>query len=81
MTYTLILTSPHGRRYTGTVTRRGAVVEVDTPGFDDSVLVAVERRVAALAPTCERHTMTVVHYGEEWTATIERVMTPAADGA
>ncbi len=71
MTYTLTLTSPRGRRYTGTVTRRGAVVEVDTPGFDDSVLVAVEQRVATLAPTCERHTMTVVHYGEEWTATIE----------
>lgn len=51
------------------------VVEVDTPGFDDSVLVAVERRVATLAPTCEHHTMTVVHYGEEWTATIAEVRT------
>lgn len=81
MTYALTLTSPRGRRYTGTVTRRGALVEVDTPGFDDSVLIAVEQRVATLAPTCERHTMTVVHYGEEWTVTIERVVTPAADEA
>lgn len=75
MTYALTLTSPRGRRYTGTVTRRGALVEVDTPGFDDSVLIAVEQRVATLAPTCERHTMTVVHYGEEWTATIAEVRT------
>lgn len=81
MTYALTLTSPRGRRYTGTVTRRGAVIEVVTPGFDDSVLIAVEQRVATLAPTCERHTMTVVHYGEEWTVTIERVVTPAADEA
>lgn len=75
MTYALTLTSPRGRRYTGTVTRRGALVEVDTPGFDDSVLIAVEQRVATLAPTCEHHTMTVVHYGEEWTATIAEVRT------
>ena len=59
----------------------GPCVLIDTPGFDDSVLIAVEQRVATLAPTCERHTMTVVHYGEEWTVTIERVVTPAADEA
>lgn len=78
MTYTLILTSPRGRRYTGTVTRKGVVVEVDVPGFDDSVLIAVERRVAELSPQCAGHTATVDHCGEEWTATIERVVPPVA---
>ncbi len=73
MRYALTLIDPRGRHYTGTVTRKGVVVEVDVPGFDDSVLLVVERRVAELSPQCAQHTATVDHCGEEWTMLLAEV--------